>query len=155
MSLKLPQVLNKEQYLKMPTQEKERYARETIKEAVNLNPDGVTVPQLSKMLPFDARTIAKHLEVLTHTNDVYTVPIGATILYLPNGKLMHAVPLEPLVIKDHVYQAHVLQNRLGQFVFIQEKKKTDYTEEASGGLMVSLASFGTFVKYLQMVNDKI
>ncbi|MGI0069215.1 MAG: hypothetical protein ACREAN_03055, partial [Nitrosopumilaceae archaeon] len=148
-ALKLPQVLDKEQYLKLPTQEKERYARETIKETVNSNPDGVTVPQLAKALPFDARTIAKHLEVLTHTNDVYTVPIGATILYLPNGRLMHAVPLDPLIIKDRVYQAHVLQNRLGQFVFIQEKRKTDYSEEASGGLMISLASFDTFVKYLQ------
>lgn len=139
----------------MPTQEKERYARETIKETVNLNLDGVTVPQLSKRLPFDARTIAKHLEVLTHTNDVYTISIGATILYLPNGRLMHAVPMDPLMIKDRLYLASVLQNRLGQFVFIQEKKKTDYSEEATGGLMVSLASFGTFVKYLQEVADKI
>ncbi|MGH2638516.1 MAG: hypothetical protein ACRDF4_04440 [Rhabdochlamydiaceae bacterium] len=153
--MKLPQVLDKEQYLKLPTQEKERYARETIKEAVNLNADGVTVPQLSKVLPFDARTIAKHLEVLTHTNDVYTIPIGSTILYLPNGRLMHAVPLDPLAIKDRVYQANVLQNRLGQFVFIQEKKKTDYSEEATGGMMISLASFDTFVKYLQAVAEKI
>jgi hypothetical protein len=153
--IKIPSVVDKEQYLRLPTQEKERYARETVKETVEMNPYGVTVPMLSKHLPFDSRTISKHLSILTHTNDVYTMEIGSTILYLPNGRLAHAVQMPPLKIKDKEYQASVLQNRLGQFLFIQEKKVQDYAQEVSGSLMIPLTAFDTFVKYLSDVAAKV
>ena len=116
-----PEVLTRDEYLKLSPQERERYIREILRQTVNMNRYGVTVPHLSKNLPFDSRTIEKHLSIMTYTNEIYTVRIGPTILYLPNSRALHpAIEIEEtLEVNGREYNVSVLQNRLGEFVFIQ------------------------------------
>ncbi|MGD0645942.1 MAG: hypothetical protein ABSA75_13635 [Candidatus Bathyarchaeia archaeon] len=110
---------------------------------------------LAQNLPFDSRTIEKHLSILTCTNEIYSVKIGNTQLYLPNSIPMHHAKKETFEIKDREYTAYALQNRMGEFVFIQEKKKTEFTAEVGGGILIPLADFENFVNFLSNFSKNI
>ena len=156
-NVQVPEVLTRKEYLKLPPQERERYVREILRQSVNKNKYGVTVPLLSKKLPFNSRTIEKHLSIMTYTNEIYIVKIGPTNLYLPNSRAIHpAIEIdENLKLEDREYTVSVLRNRLGDFVFIKEKKRTEMAKEVGGGILIPLSQFGTFVQYLNEVARKI
>lgn len=153
--IKVPDVLQKKQYLKLPPQERELYIREVLRQTLNMNQYGVTVGTITRHLPFDSRTIEKHLSVLMYTNEIYGMKIGPTILYLPNSKAMHSVMEKTLVLNGKEYAAHLLQNRLGEFIFIQEKKKRGYAQDVSGGILVPFSGFSKFVDYLKEIEVKL
>jgi hypothetical protein len=148
LEIQIPEVLPKSEYLKLPPNERELYVREILRQTVRKNVEGVTASTLAQKLPFDSRTIEKHLSVLTCTNEIYSVKIGNTQLYLPNSIPMHHVKKQSFEIKDREYVAYALRNRMGEFVFIQEKKKTEFTEEVGGGILIPLADFKQFVGFI-------
>lgn len=149
--IKVPDVLPKKAYLKLPPEERELYVREVLRQTLSMNQYGVTVGAITRQLPFDSRTVEKHLSVLTYTNEIYGVKIGPTRLYLPNTKAMHSVIEKTLLLNGKEYSVHLLQNRLGKFIFIQEKKKRRYTQDVSGGILIPFSGFAQFVDYLQQI----
>jgi hypothetical protein len=153
--IQVPEVLPKNEYLKLPPSERELYVREILRQTVRKNVDGVTASMLAQQLPFDSRTIEKHLSVLTCTNEIYSVKIGNTPLYLPNSIPMHHAKKKAFAIKNREYLAYILQNRMGEFVFIQEKKKTEFAEEIGGGILIPLADFEQFVNFISAFNKDI
>lgn len=155
LEIQTPEVLAKGEYLKLPPNEREQYIREILRQTVRKNINGVTVSTLTQKLPFDSRTIEKHLSVLTCTNEIYSVKIGNTQLYLPNSIPMHHAKKQTFNIKNREYTAYVLQNRMGEFVFIQEKKKTEYNEEIGGGILIPLADFEQFVNFISGFDAEI
>lgn len=148
LNIQTPEVLPKNEYIKLPPSERELYVREILRQTVRKNLEGVTASMLAERLPFDSRTIEKHLSILTCTNEIYSVKIGNTQLYLPNSIPMHHTKKQTFEVKDHEYTAYALQNRMGEFVFIQEKKKTEFSEESGGGILIPLADFGKFVDFI-------
>lgn len=144
----VPEVLNRTEYLKLPPQEREQYVREILRQTVNMNPNGVTVSFITKKLPFDARTIEKHLSIMTYTNEIYTQKIGPTILYLPNSKPMHPVSEKALKVDEREYAAYLLNNRFGEFIFIQERKTKGFIKDIGGGILIPAKNFEQFVNYL-------
>jgi len=155
LEIQVPEVLQKSEYLKLPPSERELYVREILRQTVRKNEHGVTIGLLAKRLPFDSRTIEKHLSILTFTNEIYAVKIGNTQLFLPNSIPLHPAKKQSFETENREYIAYVLQNRLGEFVFIQEKKKTEFTEEVGGGILIPLADFKGFVKFLDSFKKDI
>jgi hypothetical protein len=151
----IPEVLPKSAYLKLAPNERELYVREILRQTVRKNVDGVTASMLEQRLPFDSRTIEKHLSILTCTNEIYSVKIGNTSLYLPNSIPMHHAKKQAFEIKNREYIAYILQNRMGEFVFIQEKKKTEFSEEVSGGILIPLSDFGQFASFISSFSKDI
>ena len=146
--IQVPEVLPKNDYLRLPPNERELYVREILRQTVRKNVQGVTASALAEKLPFDPRTIEKHLSVLTCTNEIYAVKIGNTPLYLPNSIPIHHTKKQSVTIGNREYIAYALQNRMGEFVFIQEKKKTEFAEEVRGGILIPLADFRQFVDFM-------
>jgi len=153
--LKVPDVLTRDEFLKLPPQERESYVREVLRQTVNSNLQGVTIPDLTKKLPFDSRTIEKHFSIMTYTNELYSVRIGPTNLYLPNSKTMHPVFEETLKTDGREYSIYLLNNRLGEYVFIQEKKNNGFIKEIGGGILIPISFFDKFLKYLNETAEKI
>ena len=149
--IKVPDILPKKEYLKLAPEERELYIREILRQTLNMNPYGVTVGGIRRQLPFDGRTVEKHLSILTYTNEIYGMKIGPTTLYLPNSKAMHSAMEKTLLLNGKEYSVHLLQNRLGKFVFIQEKKKQRFTLDVSRGILIPFSGFGRFVDYLQEI----
>jgi hypothetical protein len=153
--IKSPDILPKEDYLRLPPEERELYIREILRQTLNMNQYGVTVGGITRQLPFDSRTVEKHLSILVYTNEIYGVKVGPTTLYLPNNKAMHSLLEETLSLDGKDYSVHMLQNRLGEFVFIQEMETRRYAQDVSGGILVPLSGFPKFVECLKQVITRI
>jgi len=152
----IPEVLSKGELLKLPSHEREHYVRQTIRKTMDMNPYGVSVSILKEFLPFDSRTLEKHLSVLTYTNEIYSVKVGPTTLYLPNSKAMHPVTEKTLKISDREYGIYVLQNRLGKFVLIQERKQVrEHPKEIGGGILIPVKGFEKFVEHLNKIKGLV
>lgn len=143
--------LSKEEYTKLPDYEKEHYIKNIIKRTVELNyPNGVTARQIRQYLGLDPRTVDKYLTAMLHTGEIYEVRYDNTSVYLPNTRALHPV-LEDIFAVDensefHIYQ---LRNRIGDFIYIQERKKKGFTEDVDSGIQIPLDKFPEFVEHLR------
>lgn len=146
-----PATLSKDEYLELPPHERGHYLREVIKKTLKKNPEGVTVSDLVDSLPFDRRSVEKHLEVLTHTNIAYTSKVGHTTVYHPNGRTMHPGLEYGFSIKSRDYGIYSVENKLGEFMLVQEKKERD----VGGGILIAKSEFDDFIGHLQNVKEEI
>jgi len=154
--LRKPEVLPEGDLGKLPPHEREHYIKTTLRKTIALNPNGVTASQLGKNLGFDPRTVDKHLSVMVHTGDIYTVQYDQTTVYLPNGRSIHPILQKEFdVDKDKVIQIFQLRNRLGEFVYFQEKLKSDYREDTNMGFLIPIEKFADFMDYLRSVQTEM
>jgi DNA-binding transcriptional ArsR family regulator len=150
-NIRTPSTLSKEEYLELPPHERGKYLREIIRKTLEQNEQGVSVSDLEENLPFDKRAIQKHLEVLTHTNVAYTSKVGPTKLYHPNERALHTGIEKEFTINGKEYGIYTVDNRLGEFVLIQESKN----DEVEGGVLVPLSGFDEFIKNINEVAEEI
>lgn len=149
--IRTPTTLSKEEYLELPPHERGKYLREIIRKTLEQNEHGVSVSDLEENLPFDKRAIQKHLEVLTHTNVAYTSKVGPTKLYHPNERAMHTGFEEEFRINGKDYGLFTVDNRLGEFVLIQEMKDDD----VEGGILIPIGGFDDFVEKVNEMRDQV
>lgn len=149
--IRTPETLEKEQYLELPPHERGQYLRTIIRKTLEMNEQGVSVSDLEDSLPFDKRAINKHLEILTHTNVAYTSQIGPTKLYHPNERAMHTGFEKEVKLNGKEYGIYTVDNRLGEFVLIQEIKDDDI----KGGILVPQSVFNEFIEILGEVNEVV
>lgn len=150
-NIRTPSTLSKEEYLELPPHERGKYLREIIRKTLEQNEQGVSVSDLEENLPFDKRAIQKHLEVLTHTNVAYTSKVGPTKLYHPNERAMHTGIEKEFTINGKEYGIYTVDNRLGEFVLVQESKN----DEVEGGVLVPISGFEKFIKNINEVGEEI
>ena len=50
---------------------------------------------------------------------------------------------------------NVRNKRLGDSIFIQERKKDEYKDDIGSGLLIPLDRFNDFVKYLKKIGDAL
>ena len=143
--LEIPEVIKKSELLKKKSYERERYIQKIIKETLEMNPYGVILKALEKSLPFDYRTIEKHLFALTFTNEVYTEKIGASTLYLSN--LIEVEDTNDIELNDYKYEISIIKNRRGEFVLIRQFEG----EDIKGGIVIPKDKFGEFIEFQQDV----
>ena len=139
---------DEEEFKHLSTSEKEKFIRHIIRETVKLNPEGVTLSMLCKALPFDKRTIEKHLYALQFTNEVYTVRLGRTTLYLSN--LGNAERIKRRKIGDFEYEISQVKNRFGDFVLVRQVEGRD----TKGGILIPRKLFSEFQKFLSEVGGR-
>lgn len=149
--IRTPTTLTKEEYLELPPHERGKYLREIIRKTLEKNEQGVSVTDLEENLPFDKRAIQKHLEVLTHTNVAYTSKVGPTKLYHPNERAMHTGIEREFSINGKEYGLYTVDNRLGEFILIQESK----ADEIEGGILIPMNGFDEFVAQVNGLREEI
>lgn len=155
MDVKLPDILEKQEFVKLPPSEKERYVREILKQIIELNPYGVTISMLKDKVPFSDKTLEKHLSVLTYINEIYTVKIGQNQLYLPNHKPLHYEVRDKISLNNREYLIYSVNNRLGEYIIVQEKKETqDKRMDIGGGITIPKEAFEEFLKFLLNWGEK-
>ena len=148
--IRLPTLLSKVDLVRLPVHEREHYVKESIRKTLGLNPNGVTAKQLAKLLEFDSRAIDKHLAVMLHTNEVYTVQYDQTLIYFLNGRTMHPLMQSSFPLGDNKsIEVFQLRNRLGEYVYLQAKESTDYRSDTGAGVLIPLDKFPEFVEYLK------
>ena len=142
-------------YMKLPPNLREKYVYDVIKETVILNRDGVSLLHLAKVLPFSRAVISKHLEKLVSVNEAYNKEYGKTIVYFPNSRAIHSTLEVEKKFGDKMFRAVVIDNMLGEFVYIQEYQENIYGKEVKGGLMVPVKWFDNFKNLVEEINSKL
>lgn len=144
------------EYEKLSPEDKNRFIRTALTMILKANPRGLTVSQVGQVLPFDIKTLHKHLEYLTAIREAYSILIGKTYVYYPNGKLEHYSNFENVELGSRVYTFFGLSNFFGEYIYVQEKEKDAHnTYKVSGGLMIEKDKLNDFIQSLLSFESKV
>lgn len=154
--IKTPQMLERDQFVRLPTHEREQYIRETLRKTLKMNPHGLTISMINKYLGIDTRTITKHLSIMEYTNEIYSEKFGRTSVYFPNTRLMHPASEQAFDLDDIEFQVYQIRNnRVGDSIFIQERKKGEYMDDIGSGIMIPINKFKDFTTYLNKIAEGV
>ena len=141
MQIEVKDLLNREDYLKLSPQARERYLLQTIEDILKQNKDmGISVSDLlnsSTNYPFTRRSVEKSLKILVISNKAYPVKRGQLVLYFPNNRMPHPSATEIIKIDGNKnYKLLFVENPYGKFLYIQENQKGMFGYETRGGIMI-------------------
>ena len=152
LKLNLPlNILDKETYSALPTHEKEEYIHNFLKQVLELNPNGITVPQIYNATYLGRSTVWHHLEMLASRAQCFKVERGDTAVYHSNNVLED---LRQLDIKGefYLYCFNVVENIFGKFVRMQLKQDTKAGNPRTNcGIVISEKNFDEFLDRLQKI----
>jgi len=135
---------SKERYQSYSPKNRSRYIEGLIKSFINLN-NGVTISQVEKELNLHYDTVVRHIDRLEATGDIYRSVFGKTSVFFGNHKNMHPVGEQELCFDNQIFVFSILENNLGDYLFIQEKLiEPNGASRTKGGIMVPFKEFGLF-----------
>lgn len=146
-SIKLPELEENENYLKKPPQEKERYTESKIKEIIQLNTEwGINMKQIEENTYFHRNTISKHVRNIMTKGEIYQYPPDSRNgLLFSNGNLLDPIFKDRILMQDKFFEIYVISNRMGKFLYIQEKKEDIYSQvESKGGIIIPIDQMDIF-----------
>lgn len=149
--LKLPSdMFDEEKFKAMPAKDKKDYLRVILKKILELNPNGITVSQINNAISYyNKPVIWNHLENMVSTREAYSLEFGKTIVYYPNGKMVHPLFKEDIQISDKLYSIFLVRNDFGDFLYLQEKKLDKLgLSTACGGIILPFNNCEEFAKIL-------
>jgi len=128
-------------------EDRKKYYRQLLMKILRDNANrGISISDLKSKLPYDERTIAKHFEYLVAIREAYKQRYGTFVFYYPNGRIMRDKSMENVQIGDKYYSFCLLENKLGNQIFIQEKKADNLNrKQVCGGLLLPLEASGEFL----------
>lgn len=150
LELKIPEILPREEVLCLRPTDRDSYVQELIKEILKLNPQGITISEVSKRTGLNRNTIAKHLKRLVAIREAYALTRGNLAIYYKNGRVLHAMSSEHGFANDRFFTFYRLENDEGKFIYIQEKEMDEFRAiRVKGGIMIKDEDFLEFMKVLQ------
>lgn len=141
----------------MSPEDKKKFARAILKRILENNPNGITIPQLKEISDFNSRTITKHMEYLTAIREAYKRQFGPrTVLYYPNGRVMHPTLDREYRIGNKYYSFTMIQNPFGEFLYVQEKTKDEYNlYTVTGGIVVQKENIPDLIKHIEDFSKEV
>lgn len=139
-------------------EQKERHYETIIRKMLENSKEGITISIVIKLIPYfnSQKTVQRYLDKFVNTNFAYKKLVGNTYVYYHNGRLLHEALNENVQIGNKTYSFYHIKNLDGEFVFIQEKKKTELNSiTISGGILIDIRYFDEFLDQLQSVSKKI
>src|SRR2546427_2545313 len=121
-SIQAPKVLPVKEVISMRPQDREHYVEKIMLKILEMNPRGVTIPEIASRTGFYRDTVAKHLDKLAATREAYRVTRGNVSIYYKNGQVVHATDVKDASSPNKTYSFYKLENEDGKFVYIQEKE---------------------------------
>ena len=145
------------EYRKLSPQKRENYLHNTIKEIVELNENGISISDIREITKFFSRkAIEKHLERLIATNEIYTKRIGKTLVFYPNGKMVHGKLQRELKLDDsNILKFQMVDNPFGEFLFFHQVARTELGEMVKGGLLIPKIKIKELKSFIENINKNI
>ena len=152
LKLNLPlNILDKETYSALPTHEKEEYIHNFLKQVLELNPNGITAPQIDNATYIGRSTVWHHLEILAARSQCFKVERGDTAVYHSN-KVIEDLRQLDMQGDFYMYCFNVVENIFGKFVRLQLKQETRTgTSRTNCGIVISEKQFDEFLDRLQKI----
>lgn len=143
-------MLNKH-FLKMRPEERELFVERTLKTILEKSKFGISISDVEKLKEFslNRKTISKYFEKFVALNEAYSKKIGSVVLYYPNHKSPHFTKEKEKKIGDKKYRLTIVENPLGEFVYVQEIEEDSlYGEKVSGGILIPKNSIKEFLDFM-------
>lgn len=157
-NIKVPyDLFDAEKFNMLKSEDKKSYTRAVLKKILELNPNGVTITQITDKIKYFSRPIIwNHLEMMTITREAYNHKFGTTLVYYPNGKMVHSIFKTEFNIENRTYGFFVVENDMDKALYIQEKNKDKLGALAvSGGLIIPLHALDSFIDYIKDVKIEV
>ncbi len=157
-NIKKPELENHEEFIKKSPQERERYTESKIKEIIQLNTQiGINMKQIEENTYFHRNTISKHVKNTISKGEIYQYPPNSRNgLLFSNGNLLDPIFKDKIVLQNKFFDIYVISNRLGKFLYIQEKKEDIYHEiETKGGIIIPIDEIFSFKENFDTIIKKI
>src|SRR5205807_8951877 len=84
--IQTPKVLPVKEVISMRPQDREHYIEKIMLKILEMNPRGVTIPEIASRTGFYRDTVGKHLDKLVATREGYRVVRGNVSVYYKNGQ---------------------------------------------------------------------
>lgn len=152
-TIKVPDLIDRKQYLGMNPQDQESYASKKIKEMLTLNSEqGVTIPDILETTPFSRPTVVKYLEQLVSSRAGYKIKRRNLTYYYPNGTIAHP-ELRLSKKSDRTgleLRATFLNNNFGEYLYIEDVS----SKLSGGGMLISTKDLPFFREFILEATKK-
>lgn len=149
MKLELPQYLiSPDELRSLRPKDKDECIQNLLLQILELNSQGVTIPELADQTRIYRNTLASHMKTLVATREAYETKRGKLSFFYKNGKVVHARSTE-CKFNDRFYKFFRLENAQGKFIYIQERQMDEFRAiKVRGGIMIKDKDFFVFIKEL-------
>lgn len=150
-------MLNLQEYRKLSPKKREAYSGNTIKETIDLNQNGISIADLVAVTQyFSRKAIEKHLGKLLATNEIYNKQIGKTLVFYPNGRLVHGKLQKELKIDDStILKFQIVDNPFGEFLFFHQIARTELGEQIKGGLLLPKSKIKELKDFIDSIKKDV
>ncbi len=122
---------------------------------VRYNPDGVPTSVMKDALEITKNTALKVLRSLEAEREIYSAKIGKTLVWYPNGRLIHPYLETFMELCGKPYRFSIQEGRRGPMVQIQERSYSLLRgERVEGAIFVELGNLEEFIEGLSEIRDR-
>ncbi len=152
-----------DEIMMLSPEERSRYYERYLFELLKMHfKQGLTLAELEKITGMSVNTLSKYLELLNSKRKVYRSKRGRTIIYYPNGRIVHSLTEKDLILTDEItgnekrYRIYMIENPEGeQLVYIQEKElDSNGFENVVAGITLPKSRINEFISMLQKINKE-
>ena len=156
MKLELPQYLiSPDELRSLRPKDKDECIQKLLLQILELNSQGVTIPELADQTEIYRNTLASHMKTLVATREAYETKRGKLSVFYKNGKVVHARSTE-CKFNDRFYRFFRLKNAQGKFIYVQERQMDEFRAiKVMGGIMIKDKDFFVFIKELQKFGAEV
>jgi hypothetical protein len=154
LKINLPQnMLEKDAYLALASNQKGEYIHNLLKEILNLNTKGITVSQIDKATYIGRATIWHHLEILASRGACFKMDRGDTEVYHSNEVIAALKELD-VKCEYYTYNFTLVKNTYGKFVNIQAQQEDKAGNLiAHSGVLLNSKIFSNILNSLAKIQD--
>lgn len=141
--INFPQIMDKKKYLGLSPQDQEGYIAKKIKEILEINPNGVTIPDIVEKTPFTRPTVIKHLEKMVSSREAYKIKVRNFAIYYHNGQVVHPeLTIKKETLDGTTFRGSFLNNNFGKFVYVEDLKGSGVS---GGSILIKRESMEDFL----------
>lgn len=150
----LPRIMERKVYQGLSPQDKEEYVQRKVLEILEMNPNGVMIPEIDEVTPFTRPTIIKHLEKLVGLRKAYKLRRGRKyFVYYSNGSPIHQEYRIETKGTDGSpsFRGTFINNNFGEYVFLEDLALQSV---AGGSILIKRSDMQRFLEFVKDVSDQ-
>jgi len=122
---------------------------------VKNKPDGISAGEIAKILEITKNTALKALRTLEAEREIYSTKVGNTLVWYPNGRLIHPYLEIFIEIRGKPYRISLQEGRRGPMLQIQERSYSLLEgERIEGAIFIEYDAIEELIKGISEIRER-